>query len=104
MWLARRGIRVEPIRSTVGDVELRDVARRRREAAVHVVDEAGRRHSGAAALPSVLRSIPRMAWSAHLVEAVPRPFGWGYAIVARHRNRLSRLAGLRGCSTPGGGG
>jgi predicted DCC family thiol-disulfide oxidoreductase YuxK len=98
-WLARREIHVTPIRSAVGDVELRDLTRQRREAAVHVVDDSGRRRSGADALPQILRSLPRLGWSARLVEAVPWPFGLGYALVARHRHRLSRLAGLRGCAT-----
>jgi predicted DCC family thiol-disulfide oxidoreductase YuxK len=96
-WLARRGVRVSPIRSGVGDVELRDLTRTQRDAAVHVVDDRGRRRSGAEALPPILRSLPRLAWTAGLVEAAPAPFRLGYALVARHRRRLSRLAGVRGC-------
>lgn len=98
-WLAQRGIRVTPIRSAAGDIELRDLARSRRETAVHVVDDSGRRRSGPDALPLILRSLPWLAWSARLVETVPSPFAWGYRIVARHRHRLSRIAGLRGCTT-----
>jgi predicted DCC family thiol-disulfide oxidoreductase YuxK len=97
--LAERGIRVAPIRSAVGDVELRDLARAQRDATVHVVDGDGRRRSGADALAPVLRSLPRLAWAAPVVEAVPLPFRIGYALVARHRGRLSRLAGARGCGT-----
>ena len=96
-WLAERGIRVAPIRSPVGDVELRDLDHARRDATVHAIDDIGRRRSGAEALAPVLRSLPRLAWSAQLVEALPAPFGWGYALVARHRRRLSRLAGQGGC-------
>ncbi|HEX3290560.1 MAG TPA: DCC1-like thiol-disulfide oxidoreductase family protein [Gaiella sp.] len=92
-WLGRRGIRVSPIRSAVGEVELRDLARAQRDATVHVVDDCGRRRSGAEALPPILRSVPRLAWSARLVEAAPAPFRLGYTLVARHRGRLSRLAG-----------
>lgn len=101
-WLTQRGIRVAPIDSTVGEIELRDLVRSHRESAVHVVDDSGRRRSGSDALPLILRSLPRLAWSARLVETVPAPFGWGYAIVARHRGRLSRLVGLRGCTTERG--
>ena len=41
-WLAERSIRVSPIRSVVGDRELRDLTRRERDAAVHVVHDCGR--------------------------------------------------------------
>ena len=97
--LTRRGIRVAPIRSATGDVELRDLPHTRREAAVHVVDDRGRRRSGAEALPSLLRSFPRLAWTARLVETLPAPFRVGYAVVARHRRGLSRVLGLRACTS-----
>lgn len=98
-WLEAHGVHVAPIRSAVGDVELRDLGRARREATVHAIDDVGRRRSGADALAPVLRSLPRLAWSARLLEALPAPLGWGYALVARHRRRLSQLAGLGGCTT-----
>jgi predicted DCC family thiol-disulfide oxidoreductase YuxK len=101
-WLSERGIRVSPIRSAVGDHELRDLTRTRREATVHVVDDRGRRRSGSDALPPILRSLPRLGWAARLVEAAPVPSRLGYAIVARNRRRLSRLAGLRGCTATRG--
>lgn len=98
-WLAERSVRVSPIRSAVGDRELRDLARRERDATVHIVDDCGRRRSGAEALAPILRSLPRLGWSAPLVEALPGFTDRGYALVARHRRRLSRLAGLPSCTT-----
>jgi predicted DCC family thiol-disulfide oxidoreductase YuxK len=97
--LTRRGVRVAPIRSATGDVELRDLPRTRREAAVHVVDDRGRRRSGAEALPPILCSFPRFAWCARIVDSLPAPFGMGYAVVARHRRVLSRVLGLRACTS-----
>jgi predicted DCC family thiol-disulfide oxidoreductase YuxK len=96
--LAEHGVRVAPIRSTIGDTELRDLLPTLREAAVHVVDDQGRRLSGPDALPAILRSLPRLAWSARIVEAAPAPFRRAYATVARHRGVLSRLLGLRACA------
>ena len=50
---------------------------------------------------ALLRSLPRLAWAAPVVEAVPAPFAWGYAAVARHRRVISRAVGLAACrSTP----
>ena len=97
VWLAARGLRVSPIHSVVGDHELRDLTRRQRAATMHVVDDGGRRRSGADAMAPILRSLPRLGWSATLVEALPGLTDRGYALVARHRRRLSRLAGLPGC-------
>jgi predicted DCC family thiol-disulfide oxidoreductase YuxK len=96
-WLSARGIRVSPIRSAAGDHELRDLTREQRDATVHVVDDGGRRRSGADAVAPILRAIPRLAWSARLVESLPGPTRRGYALVARHRRWLSRLAGLARC-------
>jgi predicted DCC family thiol-disulfide oxidoreductase YuxK len=95
--LAERGVRVEPIRSATGDMELRDLPHALRDAVVHVVDDRGRRRSGPDALPAILRSFPRLAWSARVVETAPAPFRRGYATVARHRRILSRIFGLPTC-------
>lgn len=100
-WLTRRGVRVAPIRSMTGEIELRDLSRACRESAVHVVDEYGRRRTGAEALPSILRALPSLAWSAGLVELFPAPSRLVYAAVARHRHLGSRVLGLRACSARG---
>ena len=97
--LTRRGIPDAPIRSATGEIELRDLPHTCREAAVHVVDDRGRRRSGAEALPPILRALPRLAWSARLVEILPVPSRLGYAAVARRRRVLSRILGLRSCTT-----
>jgi predicted DCC family thiol-disulfide oxidoreductase YuxK len=96
--LTRHGVRVAPIRSATGEIELRDLPRTCRDAAVHVLDDRGRRRSGAEALPPILRALPRLAWSARLVEILPAPSGLGYATVARQRRVLSRILGLRACT------
>jgi predicted DCC family thiol-disulfide oxidoreductase YuxK len=98
VWLARRGIRVTPIRSIAGDRELRDLPPVQRDASLHVVDDRGRRLSGARGLPPILRALPGFGWTARIVEAAPAPFAWGYAVVARHRATLSRLFRLRACT------
>jgi len=97
--LKRRGVGVAPIRSATGDVELRDLPDAARNAAVHAVDDRGRRLSGAAALPLILGALPRLAWAATLAELLPAPSRrLGYAAVARNRRVLSRVLGLRGCA------
>jgi len=96
--LKRRGVGVAPIRSATGDIELRDLPAAARGAAVHAVDDRGRRLSGAAALPLILRAFPRLAWAATLAELLPAPSRLGYATVARNRRVLSRVLGLRACA------
>jgi len=97
-WLERHGTRVVPIRSAVGDQELRDLSPGEREDSVHAVDDHGRRRSGADALPPILRALPHLGWAARAVEAAPAPARWGYAAVTRHRRRLSRLLRLQACA------
>jgi len=96
--LERHGVGVAPIRSATGDIELRDLPPAARDAVVHAVDARGRRLSGAAALPLILRTLPRLAWAATLVELLPVPSRLGYAAVARNRRGLSRMLGLRACA------
>jgi predicted DCC family thiol-disulfide oxidoreductase YuxK len=101
-WLAarlarRRGLAVAEIGSAAGARWLRDLPHEQRYESVHVVDVCGRRRSGADALPVVLRALPRMGWSAAIVEAVPWPFARGYELISRHRGVLSRVLSLDTC-------
>ena len=89
--LAVRGLRVAPIGSPLGATWLRDLDREARYAAFHAVDAAGRRRSGGAAVPVVLDALPGGRPLAALARAAPRLTDAGYALVARHRNVLSRL-------------
>jgi predicted DCC family thiol-disulfide oxidoreductase YuxK len=101
-WLAARLARrpeivAAEIGSAAGERLLRDLPRERRYDSVHVVDAHGRRRSGAEALPTLLRSLPRFGWVASIFEAVPSPVAWGYELVSRHRRLLSRLLRLNAC-------
>ena len=92
---ARGRLRAEPIGSPLGADALRDLARRDRYASVHVVDERGRRWSGAASLPVLARATRGLGWAALPLERVPGVTRAGYAWVTRHRRLLSRLLGRR---------
>lgn len=93
----RPGISVVPIDSEVGAVLLRDLSPAERAASLHVVDERGRRRSGGAALPPLLRQIPHAAFLAAAAEGLPGLAERGYRLVAHHRRTLSRLARLETC-------
>ena len=98
-WLGRRdGITVDTIGSSTGARLLRDLPPSARYAAVHVVDEQGRRFSAGAALPLVLSRLPAGRGPAALAAALPQATERAYQLVARHRSVLSRLAGLQACS------
>jgi predicted DCC family thiol-disulfide oxidoreductase YuxK len=86
-----RGLEAVPIGSPQGDRLLADLAPAERYATVHLVDEAGGRHSGGAALPPLLARLPGGRLPARLAAALPGPTALGYRLVARHRGTLSRL-------------
>ena len=88
------GVRVEPIGSERGDELLAGLTREERYASVHVVDAAGRRRSGAEALPPLLRRARGGRPAAWLVERFPRTAAWGYGLVSRHRSLLARVLRL----------
>jgi predicted DCC family thiol-disulfide oxidoreductase YuxK len=92
-WLARFGreLDVAPIGSPAGERLLGDLAPADRYAAVHAVDETGRRSTGGAAVPPVLARLPGGRLPARAAAAVPGATERGYALVARHRGTLSRL-------------
>jgi predicted DCC family thiol-disulfide oxidoreductase YuxK len=99
--LEMRGLRIAPIGSPAGDTWLRDLSPPDRYAAFHAIDRRGRRRSGAAAVPLVLRVLPGGRVSARLARALPRLTELAYVAVARSRRRLSAALGLSACATPG---
>jgi hypothetical protein len=96
-WLEGHGVGVRAIEigSSAGNVLLRDLTPEERYAAFHAVDRLGRRRSGGAALPLVLRAVPGAVWLGALAGAFPRSAEIGYRLVARRRSLLSRLLARR---------
>jgi predicted DCC family thiol-disulfide oxidoreductase YuxK len=92
-WLQRRGrdVAVAPIGSTVGARLLRDLSPRERYASVHVVDRLGRRRSGGAAVPPVLRTLPGGAGPGALASALPRVTDAAYRLLSARRGLLGRV-------------
>jgi predicted DCC family thiol-disulfide oxidoreductase YuxK len=102
-WLAGRpGIAAAAIGSAVGARALRDLPPQRRYDAVHVVAADGRRWSGGAALPVVLRALPGGRAPAAVLAALPGVTERGYRLVARNRALVSRIA--RALGLPGAAG
>jgi len=95
--LARHdGVHAVPIGSVDGDLELRDLTATGRYAAFHAVDSRGRRRTGGAAVPLVLRALPGGAVPAALAAAFPQCTELAYRLAAGQRGRLSRLLRRRG--------
>jgi predicted DCC family thiol-disulfide oxidoreductase YuxK len=88
---AARGVSVVAIGSEAGARLLRELPPAERYASLHVVDAAGRRRSGADALPPLLRRVRGGRSAAWLVERFPGFAAVVYRLVARNRARLSRL-------------
>lgn len=93
-WIRARDrhgrVRCVPFQEAGSSGGLPDIPRERLEAAMHVVTAEGGIHAGAAAIPSVLKVLPRWRALAPLF-AVPG-FPWiadrMYRVVARNRHRL----------------
>ncbi|HET9287332.1 MAG TPA: DCC1-like thiol-disulfide oxidoreductase family protein [Gaiella sp.] len=98
--LARRGLRVAPIGSPIGDTWLRDLSLPARYEAFHAIDGRGRRRSAGAAVPPVLRVLPAGEVSARLARALPRLTALAYVAVARSRRQLSAALALSACAAP----
>lgn len=99
--LARRaGLRAAAIGSDEGALLLRDLTEAERYDAVHVVDADGRRRTGGAALPPILRRLHGGVVPAAVLAALPGPTERAYRLVARHRGRISDAA--RGLACGGG--
>lgn len=86
-----RDVDVAPIGSPTGERLLADLPPEERYAAVHVVDAAGRRRTGGAAVPPVLARLPGGKLPGRAAAALPGLTARGYELVARHRGTLSRL-------------
>ena len=97
----RRGaLRAATIQGPEGTRLLADLPAGRRLASWHVVDDAGRRHSGGAGLIAVLGTLPGGAALAALLGRMPQLTERGYGWVAAHRRpaveaRAGRRQGAR---------
>jgi predicted DCC family thiol-disulfide oxidoreductase YuxK len=92
-WLQHRGrdVAVAPIGSAQGARLLRDLTPAERYATVHAVDARGRRRSGGAAVPPVLRSLPGGAGPGALAAALPRVTDAAYRWLSARRGLLGRV-------------
>jgi predicted DCC family thiol-disulfide oxidoreductase YuxK len=93
--LERRGVRTAPIGSATGARLLRDLTPEQRYASVHVVDGEGRRASGGAAVPAILRQLPGGRPLAALCTLFPGVAEAAYGLVAGHRTLISRWLGMQ---------
>ncbi|HEX8206122.1 MAG TPA: DCC1-like thiol-disulfide oxidoreductase family protein [Solirubrobacteraceae bacterium] len=97
--VARRAPRgafvLAPLDGPVADAALAGLDREARYASWHVVDEAGRLHSGGAALAFVAARMPGGRAVAALLRATPRLTERGYVLAARRRGVWSRLVPSR---------
>lgn len=101
-WIRRFEIDAEPIGSDTGRHWLRDLDDGQRYASAHVVDAAGRRTSGGGAVAVVARELPGGWLLGRVASGLPGLTAFGYTVVAEHRGRLSRLAGLDRCAVEAG--
>jgi predicted DCC family thiol-disulfide oxidoreductase YuxK len=83
-----------PIGSPTGSSLLRDLPHPDRYASAHVVDANGRRWSGGAALPPLLRELPAGSLAAAACEAFPALTQRAYELVVRHRALVATLTRL----------
>jgi predicted DCC family thiol-disulfide oxidoreductase YuxK len=70
---------------------LHDLTPAERMASWHLISPAGRRHSGGAALPHLLRLLPAGRLPSAAFARIPRLSDRGYRWVAEHRSQLSKL-------------
>jgi predicted DCC family thiol-disulfide oxidoreductase YuxK len=92
-----RAARLQPIalQQPEADGLLADLTAAQRTASWHLVSPAGERHSGGAALPPLLRLLPRGRGPAAAFAHVPALTDRGYRWVADHRSQLSRFVPAR---------
>lgn len=98
-----RELRLQPLalqRSEAAEL-LHDLSPEERMASWHVISPAGRRHSGGAAFPPLLRLLPGGRPAATAFARFPGLTERGYRWVAEHRRQLSRLIPSRAKSRAG---
>jgi predicted DCC family thiol-disulfide oxidoreductase YuxK len=94
-WDRQRRLRAAEIQSPEGQTLLADVPEAERLASAHAIDPSGKRHTGGAAAPAVLRLLPGGRPLAAVLAALPGPTDRAYRWVAEHRTALSRLVPAR---------
>ncbi len=96
-WLASRArtVDVQPIGSPAGAILLRDLDVSERYAAVHAVDELGRRRTGGAAVPPILASLPGLTPIAVLADRHPRLTALAYDVLGVAWRARAHLSGGR---------
>jgi len=96
-WDRGRRLRPVAIQSPEGDALLTaaGVALADRLASAHVLDAAGRVHSGGAAAAVIARELPAGAPVAWVLAALPGPTDRAYRFVAGHRTGISRFVPSR---------
>jgi len=94
-WDRAHRLGAVPIQSTPGERLLGDLPSGDRLKSWHLIDPAGALHSGGAAIPVVLATLPRGVPLARLASRFPRATARAYEWVADHRVLLGRLFGVR---------
>ncbi len=94
-WDRAHHLDAVPIQSRQGEQLLADMSSRDRLQSWHLVDGAGAVHSGGAAIPLVLATLPRGALLARIAYQFPRLTSRVYGWVAGHRVLLGRLLRTR---------
>src|SRR6266487_3976385 len=97
-WDPRRRLTFAPIQGPRGEELLHAVPVARRLDSMHAVTPDGRVWSGGQAVRVILAGLPGGSVLASVATAFPGPTGWGYRLVARHRDRLGQLLGQDACS------
>jgi predicted DCC family thiol-disulfide oxidoreductase YuxK len=90
-WDRHRRLRPVAIQSLEGERLLADLDEDKQLASWHLVDRAGRRHSGGTAAVPLLRALPAGRQLAALAERFPGETERSYKWITRHRGTLGRL-------------
>jgi predicted DCC family thiol-disulfide oxidoreductase YuxK len=90
-WDRRRRLRAVAIQDPEGQALLADLPPEERLASAHAIDGGGRRHTGGAAAPPILRELPGGRPLAALLAAFPDATERVYRWVADHRTAVGKL-------------